>query len=97
MSRLMERHLRQSLSTQRRLLVDLESSDHYAQTVYGRFEECSAQAAIGFNDAQIKSIQQTAKTAQHAATQVKTIGKVFDVAKETAGSGWATDFPDCIW
>jgi tape measure domain-containing protein len=45
--------------------------------------------AQGFNDAQIKAIQQTAKTAQHAATEVKTISQVIDVAKETAGSGWA--------
>jgi len=48
--------------------------------------------AQGFNDAQIKAIQQTAKTAQHAATEVKTIQQVFDVAKETAGSGWAQTF-----
>src|SRR4029077_5453558 len=48
--------------------------------------------AQGFNDAQIKAIQQTAKTAQHAATEVKTLSQVFDVAKETAGSGWAQTF-----
>jgi tape measure domain-containing protein len=49
-------------------------------------------AAQGFNAAQIKAIQQTAKTALHAATEVKTIQQVFDVAKETAGSGWAETF-----
>lgn len=49
-------------------------------------------AAQGFNDAQIKAIQQTAKTAQDAATKVKTIKQVFDVAKETIGSGWARTF-----
>lgn len=49
-------------------------------------------AAQGFNDEQIRSIQQTAKLAQHAATEVKTISQVFDVAKETAGSGWAKTF-----
>jgi tape measure domain-containing protein len=49
-------------------------------------------AAMGFNKAQIASIQQTAKTAMHAATEVKTIAQVFDVAKETAGSGWAATF-----
>ena len=47
---------------------------------------------MGFNDAQIKAIQQTAKTAMHAATEVKTLSQVFDVAKETAGSGWAQTF-----
>jgi phage-related protein len=46
-------------------------------------------AAMGFNNEQIKSIQQTAKTAMHAATEVKTLSQVLDVAKETAGSGWA--------
>lgn len=49
-------------------------------------------AAMGFNKAQIAAIQQTAKTAMHAATEVKTIAQVFDVAKETAGSGWAQTF-----
>ena len=48
--------------------------------------------AEGFNAAEIKAIQQTAKTAQHAATEVKTISQVLDVAKETAGSGWAQTF-----
>jgi tape measure domain-containing protein len=46
-------------------------------------------AASGFNKAQIAAIQATAKTAQRAATEVKTISQVLDVAKETAGSGWA--------
>ncbi len=46
-------------------------------------------AAMGFNQEQIKAIQQTAKTAMHAATEVKTLSQVLDVAKETAGSGWA--------
>lgn len=46
-------------------------------------------AAMGFNEAQIKAIQQTAQTAMHAATEVKTLSQVLDVAKETAGSGWA--------
>jgi tape measure domain-containing protein len=46
----------------------------------------------GFTDAQIKSIQATAKSAQEAATNVKTLGQVFDVAKETIGSGWSQTF-----
>jgi tape measure domain-containing protein len=45
--------------------------------------------AQGFNEAQIKAIQQTAKTALHAATEVKTLSGLLDTAKETAGSGWA--------
>ena len=45
--------------------------------------------AQGFTAAQIKAIQQTGKTAMFAATEVKTLTQVLDVAKETAGSGWA--------
>jgi tape measure domain-containing protein len=48
--------------------------------------------AQGFTDEQIKSIQATAKSAQAAATNVKTLGQVFDVAKETIGSGWSQTF-----
>lgn len=49
-------------------------------------------AAMGFNAAQIKSIKDTAKTAKLAATEVKTLKGVFDVAKESIGSGWADTF-----
>jgi tape measure domain-containing protein len=49
-------------------------------------------AAQGFNQEQIRAIQQTAKSAELAATQVKTITQVLDVAKETAGSGWSQSF-----
>jgi tape measure domain-containing protein len=48
--------------------------------------------AQGFSDAEIKAIQNQAKMAQQAATQVKTLPQVFDVARETIGSGWATTF-----
>ena len=44
--------------------------------------------AKGFNDEQIKAIQQTAKTAMKAATQVKTLGQLLDTTKEAIGSGW---------
>jgi tape measure domain-containing protein len=46
-------------------------------------------AAMGFSREQIKAIQLQAKTAMFAATEVKTLTQVWDVAKETAGSGWA--------
>ena len=45
--------------------------------------------AQGFSDAQIKAIQAQAKTAQDAATQVKTMSQLFGTLKESAGSGWA--------
>ena len=46
-------------------------------------------AAEGWSKAEIKAIQKQAKAATEAATQVKTVSQAFDVAKETAGSGWA--------
>jgi tape measure domain-containing protein len=46
-------------------------------------------AADGWNKEQIKAIQTQAKAAMLAATNVKTLGQVLTVAKETAGSGWA--------
>lgn len=45
--------------------------------------------AMGFKDAEIASIQQMAATAQHAATEVKTLSAVLDTAREAAGSGWS--------
>src|SRR5436190_4389028 len=46
-------------------------------------------AAEGFSKEQIKAIQAQAKTAVEAATKVKTLSQLIDVAKETAQSGWA--------
>ena len=46
-------------------------------------------AAEGWSKEQIKAIQAQAKTAMLAATNVKTLQQVLQVAKETAGSGWA--------
>lgn len=45
--------------------------------------------AQGFNESQAESIMATARTAQAAAQDVKTLSGVFDVAKETAASGWS--------
>lgn len=49
-------------------------------------------AAEGFNKQQIKNIQQTAKTALNAATQVKTFSQLADVTKETIATGWSQSF-----
>lgn len=45
--------------------------------------------AQGFNENQAESIMATARTALAAAQDVKTLSGVFDVAKETAASGWS--------
>ena len=49
-------------------------------------------AAKGFSAEQIKAIQTQAQTAKAAATEVKTLPQVFDVARETIGSGWSKTF-----
>ena len=46
-------------------------------------------AAQGFSGAQIAAIQDTARTASLAAQEVKTLSQAFDIAQETAGSGWS--------
>jgi len=48
--------------------------------------------AQGFSANQAKAIMQQAKTAKAAATEVKNISQVFDIARETIGSGWAKTF-----
>lgn len=46
--------------------------------------------SMGYTADQIKAIQKMAKTAQDAATKIKTISQLFDTLKEAMGSGWAT-------
>lgn len=43
---------------------------------------------MGYTDDQIKSIMEMAKTANDAATKVKTFTQLFDTLKEAAQSGW---------
>lgn len=45
--------------------------------------------AMGYTDEQIVGIQKMAKTAQDAATKVKTATQLINTLQETAGSGWA--------
>lgn len=45
-------------------------------------------AQMGFNKAQIESIQTLAQTANDAATRVKTATQLFDTLKESVQSGW---------
>lgn len=49
-------------------------------------------AAEGFSAEQIKAIQQQAKTAQEAATEVKTFTALMGTLAESQGSGWAKSF-----
>ncbi len=50
--------------------------------------------AMGFNKEEQKAIQSMAKTAQQAATRIKTFPQMMDVIKESVGSGWAKIFQD---
>ena len=48
--------------------------------------------AKGFNDREIAELQDIAKTAIAAATEVKTFTQLIDTLKEAVGSGWAQSF-----
>ena len=48
--------------------------------------------SLGYTDAQIKAIMKMGKTAQDAATKVKTISQLINTLQEAAGSGWAKTF-----
>lgn len=45
--------------------------------------------SMGYTEAQIKGIQEMAKTAVDAATKVKTMSQLLDTLREAVGSGWA--------
>ena len=45
---------------------------------------------MGYNDQQIAGILQMAKTAQEAATKIKTFSQLLSTLQEAAGSGWST-------
>lgn len=48
--------------------------------------------AIGYSEEQIASIQETAKRAVAAATEVKTVTQLIDTMKESVQSGWAVSW-----
>lgn len=47
---------------------------------------------VKLSDEQFKALAKMSDSATAAATQVKTLGQVFDIAKETIGSGWSASF-----
>lgn len=50
------------------------------------------QAALGLSDAQIKAFAKSQKTAEEAATKVRTFTQLVDTLQEGVGSGWAQTF-----
>ena len=59
-----------------------------AMNVYSGVYTEAELIAKGYTAEQIKNFQEIAKTAESAATEVKTISQLWDVLKETAQSGW---------
>ncbi len=59
--------------------------------ISGAYDDATL-AAKGYTEEQIKEIQDLAETAKNAATQIKTLPQLLDVAKEALGSGWTKSF-----
>src|SRR5690606_32652797 len=54
--------------------------------------DAAAMSAIGLSEAQIEGMLQQQKTAEEAATKVRTFTQLVDTAKEAMGSGWSQTF-----
>lgn len=66
-----------------------------AAEVTAAIEKARNQAAkdgVKYTNEQFKALQTMSDSAFNAATKVKTLGQVFDIAKETIGSGWSSSF-----
>ena len=59
-----------------------------AMNIYSGVYSEAELASMGFTQSQIENFQSLAKTAESAATEVKTFTQLWDVLKETAQSGW---------
>lgn len=59
-----------------------------AMNIYSGVYTDAELKAKGFTDSQIANFKDLAKTAESAATEVKTFSQLWDVLKETAQSGW---------
>lgn len=59
-----------------------------AMNIYSGIYSDAELKAKGFTDSQIANFKDLAKTAEEAATEVKTFTQLWDVLKETAQSGW---------
>ena len=63
----------------------------YLQIMAGDMDE-TAMKQLGLGDAQIESLLKQQKTAEEAATKVRTFTQLIDTMKEAVGSGWAQTF-----
>ena len=59
--------------------------------ISGAYDEAALKAK-GYSEEQAKAILDLAQTATEAATQIKSLPQLIDVAKESLGSGWTKSF-----
>lgn len=64
---------------------------NYLKIMAGDMTEAE-QAALGLSDAQIQAFAKQAKTAEEAATKVRTWTQLYDTLQEAVGSSWAETF-----
>lgn len=64
---------------------------NYLQIMAGDMD-AAQMAALGLSKAQIKGLQEQAKTAEEAATKVRTFTQFLGTIREAVGSGWAQTF-----
>lgn len=64
---------------------------NYLQIMAGDMD-AAAMSALGLSDAQIESFQKQQKTAEEAATKVRTFTQLIDTLQEAVGSSWAETF-----
>ena len=74
------------------VLADLKGSDKHPEAIHGRFVRRPNCRLKDLTTRRSRRFRQTAETAKKAATEVKTLKGVFDVAKESIASGWAATF-----
>lgn len=64
---------------------------NYLQIMAGDMD-AAAMSAMGLSDAQIKNFQAQQKTAEEAATKVRTFTQLIDTLQEAVGSSWSETF-----
>lgn len=61
-------------------------------TAVEKARSAAAKDGIKYTDEQFAALQKLSTAAFESATKVKTLGQVFDIAKETIASGWSASF-----
>lgn len=61
-------------------------------TAIEKARNAAAKDGVKYTDEQFKALQKLSTSAFESATKVKTLGQVFEIAKETIASGWSASF-----